>query len=256
MVTAWRQHAPWADDSDVEQDLVISRAIVDPYSDPVIKEQTAFRGGTALHKIVLAPATRYSDDIDLVFLRNEAIGPVLERIRETLSWIEPTPHYRVVEFPKFYFRFTTEAGPRRRLKVELATRETFSAHRTVEVPYAVETRYFTGRATVRTYPLEELLATKLRALYQRKKGRDLYDLWYAAQQRDIDMDRLFELFSEYWIASGRAPLRRHEMTGNMADKARRGIFADVLPLLVPGAVYHPDAAQAWFAKTVLPRFPA
>lgn len=70
------------------------------------------------------------------------------------------------------------------------------------------------------------------------------------------MDRLFELFSEYWIASGRAPLRRHEVAENMADKARRGIFADVLPLLVPGAAYDPDAAQAWFAKTVLPRFPA
>lgn len=103
VVTAWRRQAPWADDSDVEQDLVISRAIVDLYDDPVIREQAAFRGGTALHKLMLAPATRYSDDIDLVFLRNEAIGPVLERIHETLRWIDPRPRYDVREFPKFYF---------------------------------------------------------------------------------------------------------------------------------------------------------
>lgn len=103
VVTAWRRQAPWADDSDVEQDLVISRAIVDLYDDPVIREQAAFRGGTPLHKLMLAPATRYSDDIDLVFLRNEAIGPVLERIHETLRWIDPRPRYDVREFPKFYF---------------------------------------------------------------------------------------------------------------------------------------------------------
>lgn len=255
-VTAWRQQVPWADDSDVEQDLVISRAIVDLYNDPVIKEQTAFRGGTPLHKIVLAPATRYSDDIDLVYLRNEPIGPVLGRVRQILSWIDPDPRYEVREFPKFYFRFTTEADVRRRLKVELATREAFSAGRTVELPYGVETRYFTGQTSVRTYSLEELLATKLRALYQRQKGRDLYDLWYAAHQRSVDLDQLVGLFSEYWMASGRDPLRRSDVAANIASKGRREVFADVLPLLVPGATYDPATALAWFQETMLPRFPA
>ena len=37
-------------------------------------------------------------------------------------------------------------------------------------------RWFTGAAKVLTYDLDELLGTKLRALYQRKKGRDLFDL--------------------------------------------------------------------------------
>lgn len=144
----------------------------------------------------------------------------------------------------------------RRLKVELATREAFSAGRTVEVAYAVDTRFFVGSAMVRTYSLEELLATKLRALYQRQKGRDLYDLWYAAQQREVDLDRLFGLFAEYWTATGRAPLRRQDIVRNMADKARRGVFADVLPLLVPGTAYDPTAAETWFVETMIPRFPA
>ncbi|MEK7862150.1 MAG: nucleotidyl transferase AbiEii/AbiGii toxin family protein, partial [Chloroflexota bacterium] len=173
-ITAWRQQAPWVEDADVEQDLIISRAIVDLYNDEHLREVTAFRGGTPLHKIVLAPATRYSDDIDLVYLLNDPIGPVLERIREGLSWIDAKPRYEVREFPKVYFRFVTESGVPRRIKVELATREAFSAPRSVLTSYAVATPYFTGDAMVRTYGLEELLATKLRALYQRKKGRDLY----------------------------------------------------------------------------------
>ncbi|MGH2469017.1 MAG: nucleotidyl transferase AbiEii/AbiGii toxin family protein [Chloroflexota bacterium] len=36
--------------------------------------------------------------------------------------------------------------------------------------------WFTGSADVPTFALEELLGTKLRALYQRRKGRDLFDL--------------------------------------------------------------------------------
>ena len=41
----------------------------------------------------------------------------------------------------------------------------------------MENSWFTGSAELTTYHFEELLGTKLRALYQRKKGRDLYDLY-------------------------------------------------------------------------------
>lgn len=39
------------------------------YNRPILQERLAFRRGTALHKLVLAPATRYSEDIDFVYLR-------------------------------------------------------------------------------------------------------------------------------------------------------------------------------------------
>ena len=65
-ITQWRQLAPWPDDMQVEQDLILSRIIVDIFSDPVLKGELAFRGGTALHKLFFRPAQRYSEDIDLV----------------------------------------------------------------------------------------------------------------------------------------------------------------------------------------------
>ena len=60
-ITEWRAHAPWVQDIQVEQDLVICRALVDIFSEPILKDALAFRGGTALYKLHLKPAARYSE---------------------------------------------------------------------------------------------------------------------------------------------------------------------------------------------------
>ncbi|VGO12887.1 hypothetical protein PDESU_01441 [Pontiella desulfatans] len=88
-ITHWKQHAPWISDAQVEQDLVISRALVDIFSDELLADSLAFRGGTALHKLYFAPAPRYSEDIDLVQIRPEPIGAVIDRLREVLNYLEP-----------------------------------------------------------------------------------------------------------------------------------------------------------------------
>lgn|GEM_PF-1945518 len=43
-VTVWRAQAPWATDAQVEQDLVVCRALVDLYSDDILSREVAFRG--------------------------------------------------------------------------------------------------------------------------------------------------------------------------------------------------------------------
>ena len=70
-ITEWRSHAQYRDDAQVEQDLILSRLIIDFYNEPVLAENLCFRGGTALHKLFLAPAVRYSEDID--FVQKEAL---------------------------------------------------------------------------------------------------------------------------------------------------------------------------------------
>ena len=65
-ITKWGEHVPWLFDMQLEQDLLISRALVELFSNPHISEALAFRGGTALYKLFLTPAPRYSEDIDLV----------------------------------------------------------------------------------------------------------------------------------------------------------------------------------------------
>ena len=58
-ITQWRAQVSWNEDFQVEQDLVISRALVDIFSDPVLAGAPAFRGGTALYKLYLTPPARY-----------------------------------------------------------------------------------------------------------------------------------------------------------------------------------------------------
>jgi len=50
-ILEWRAEAPWVRESQVEQDLVISRAVVDVFSHPLLRDALAFRGGTALYKL-------------------------------------------------------------------------------------------------------------------------------------------------------------------------------------------------------------
>ena len=74
---SWSEFAPWTDYAMVEQDLIISRALVEIFSDEFLSEQLAFRGGTALHKLYLSPQVRYSEDIDLVQINPGPIKPIL-----------------------------------------------------------------------------------------------------------------------------------------------------------------------------------
>lgn len=58
---AWRAKAPWPDTRQVEQDLVICRALCDLFQAPSLTGKIAFRGGTALHKLLFPQALRYSE---------------------------------------------------------------------------------------------------------------------------------------------------------------------------------------------------
>ena len=86
-IQQWREQAPWTDVSFIEQDLVISRALVAIYSDEFLSSQLAFRGGTALHKLYMRPQARYSEDVDLVQIKAGPIKPIMFRLGEVLDFI-------------------------------------------------------------------------------------------------------------------------------------------------------------------------
>lgn len=68
--------------------LVISRALVENFSDDFLRENLAFRGGTALHKLYLNPAPRYSEDIDLVQIKADSIKPIMQQINEVITFLK------------------------------------------------------------------------------------------------------------------------------------------------------------------------
>lgn len=84
-ILEWASKTPWPEEQQVEQDLLICRALVAIFSDDFLSSRLAFRGGTALNKIFFSGPYRYSEDIDLVQTTPEPIGPTIDALRKTLD---------------------------------------------------------------------------------------------------------------------------------------------------------------------------
>jgi predicted nucleotidyltransferase component of viral defense system len=236
-ITEWRKNAPWVEDFQVEQDLVISRALVEIFSNSVLKKALAFRGGTALYKLHLKPPARYSEDIDLVQVQAEAAGLVMETLRGVLDPWLGKPQWKQSEGRvTFFYRFASEDAPplTLRLKVEINSREHFSVYGIEASRFSVGSRWFEGSCEIPTYHLDELLGTKMRALYQRKKGRDLFDIALALRQAGVTPDLIVSAFSKYMDHGGHK-VTRAQFEENLAGKLRSPQFtADIRPLLATG----------------------
>lgn len=89
-----------------------------------------------------------------------------------------------------------------KFKIEINTTEHFQVLPLRIEKLHLQSEWFMGEANVITYEIDELMATKLRALYQRRKRRDLFDLWYVANQSLINLDRVVEIFSKYCANDG------------------------------------------------------
>ena len=204
-ITEWRAHAPWVADLQVEQDLVICRALVELYSQPIVARSLAFRGGTALYRLHLRPAARYSEDIDLVQIDAGPIGPVLREVHAAIDPWLGAPRWKQSEGRvTLVYRFKSEDVPPvpMKLKIEINSREHFTVLGHRRERFEVASRWFSGGADISTYELEELLGTKLRALYQRKKGRDLFDLALALTRPAVDRARVVACFTRYMREQG------------------------------------------------------
>lgn len=244
-IVAWRRFAPWINDAQVEQDLIISRALVAIFQNPVLAERLAFRGGTALHKLYFDIPRRYSEDIDLVQIISAPIGQVIDALQDALNGFLGVPRRKQTEQSvTLIYRLESEGPPivQMRLKVEINTREHFTVEGYQKQPFTVQSRWFKGNCEITTYTLEELLATKLRALYQRRKGRDLFDLWLGLTEGKADAGRIIHIFKHYMENEGQT-VDSINYEKNLQEKMKhRGFLTDLNPLLPADAAYDVQAA--------------
>ncbi len=243
-INEWQQYAPWPLISQVEQDLVISRALIEIFDHPPLKKELAFRGGTALFKLHLAPA-RYSEDIDLVQVTPGPIGALMDAIQERINpWLGSPRRKQSEGRVTLIYSFASEEGLPLKLKIEINSREHFSVLGFDSREYSVQSRWYTGKAVILSYHLDELLGTKIRALYQRKKGRDLFDLWKACTTAGARPERIVECFLQYMQHEGHG-ISRAEFEKNLRDKFSDPRFqVDIEPLLTTDNNWNfQDAAQ-------------
>ena len=198
-ITAWAHGAPWPTPDQIEQDLLLSQLICLIAADDYLSDELVFRGGTCLHKLYLHPARRYSEDLDYVRSTAGGIGKVTRAISDIGASLGYDVRTKMSTQPKVYLRYTAESRTTRKIKVEVNTHERSPAKSTVRLPYAVTSNWWSGQADVHTFSAAELVATKIRALYQRRKGRDLYDMWLALTDPSLALtgQQLLAAFDPY-----------------------------------------------------------
>ncbi|MGM9846663.1 MAG: nucleotidyl transferase AbiEii/AbiGii toxin family protein [Muribaculaceae bacterium] len=244
-IQEWQEYAPWPSTEQVEQDLLICRALVAIYSDPYLAENLAFRGGTALHKLFLFPQPRYSEDIDLVQVTAGPIKETYDQLRNALAFMGEPKVKQKKHNNTLIYRLTSESEPKQpiHIKVEINCKEHFSVLPMIKVPFQVQNKWFNGDCEILTYQLDELIGTKLRALYQRRKGRDLFDLYKALSTATIDENRVIECYLKYMSFVVEHIPTYKEFMINMDDKMLDDEFlGDTAGLLRIGDGFEPKSA--------------
>lgn len=237
-----KTQAPWPANAQVEPDLIITRAIIEIFSDDLLKNALSFRGGTALHKLYLQPQAHYSEDIDLVQINSEPINQILKQIRERLSFLgTKRTVMQHIHNNTIIYRFDTSTQPiiNMRLKIEINTREHFHVLGLKQIPYKVENGWFSAECMLKGYELEELLGTKLLTLYQRRKGRDLFDLYWALRNQQVDNEKLIHCYKTY-----DKPPKQKQFLINMAEEMTDHEFLDDIHIILKPRIEYTNE-NAW-----------
>lgn len=231
-ITEWSLRAPWPTDLQIEQDLILSRLMVEFANDPLLGGELVMRGGTCFHKLHLPAPMRYSEDLDYVRRTHSGIKPVMEAIRRiaTDAGLIQQSYKQGGDMVNLMFEATPTSGIGRiRVKIEINVRETAFLREPTAIPLTVDSRWWAGTAAIPTFVIEELLGTKMRALYQRRKGRDLFDLWIALTTLDVDDREVVEALRHYM---GAGTVDYSTFVDNLREKMRNRGFATDLATLV------------------------
>ena len=264
---------PWPSLLQVEQDLLLCRAMAALFGDDFLRDQLAMRGGTLLHKVHLAPASRYSEDIDLVVVGDRPEDHIRKGLRRVLLPVLGKPQHSVWESlrlavrnaarPSRVLRMTydvpsvVEPGKFLRIVVEANVTER-TPHRSIcELPFGFLFRKEQIETIVRGYEINEMLGTKMRALFQRRRGRDLFDLHRAISMplQGFSSAEVMESFRHYLDAeksrAGRAEFTAL-LAGHMADP---GFRSDMHDLLRQGIEYDPQEAARLVQRELIDLLP-
>jgi predicted nucleotidyltransferase component of viral defense system len=192
----------------VEKDYALGWVLWGIGSDPVLANGWVFKGGTCLKKCYVE-TYRFSEDLDFTVLPGgpaddaavvEALQRMLARVQESSGIdfalrppvVRSRPAGTSIE-GRIYFRGPRGVPEAASIKIDLSTAEVVARPpvlRPISHPYPDT---LPGPATVRSYSFEEVFAEKLRAMGERGRPRDLYDIvnlyWRADFRQHAELVR-------------------------------------------------------------------
>ena len=196
-IAEWGLEHPWQDADQVEQDLLLSQAMCAVANHRYLSKELRLRGGTAFHKLFMPEPYRYSEDLDYVRATAGGIGDVMKALTAMGRNLGYDVRTSMQRHPKVFWRFERASGLIGKIKIEIDTYERSPMLEPCVVSHRVANGYCEAFAEVPTFQVEELVATKIRALYQRSKGRDLYDIWLALHVLGVAPEAILAAFPAY-----------------------------------------------------------
>lgn len=270
-ILAHEAAVPWSERYQVEQDLLLCLAMRAIFEDRFLSSQVAMRGGTVLHKVHLAPAARYSEDIDLVAVGERPEGHIRKAILRVLRPVLGREKSSVWDFVQLAVRnaakpsrilrciyripSVTEPGRALTIEVEVNVPERTPYLPVQRLPFAIAFRGAQLETELVSYNINEMLATKMRALFQRKKGRDLFDLYWALSTQSVlpvSVREILRAFDHYMQAEG-ASVAREKFVAHLRECLgdRAGFCTDLVSFLRSDLTYEPDVAGAFVQQNLL-----
>jgi predicted nucleotidyltransferase component of viral defense system len=273
-ILAHQTAVPWPSHRQVEQDLLLCRAMAAIFHDRFLRTQLAMRGGTLLHKVYLAPAARFSEDIDLVVVGDRPEDHIRKALRRVLAEVLGNP--KTSAWDAIALAIRNNARPSRILRmtylvpsvgtpgatleiaVEANVTERASHRPIIQIPFEFTFRDTIVKAAINGYDIHEMLGTKMRALFQRRRGRDLFDLYHALTfaKPPVVPRNVVESFLHY-LRQEATTVDRLEFVAILdAHLADAGFLTDMKPLLRKGISYDPVMAGAYVRAHLLNCLPA
>lgn len=275
-IAAWRPFAPWSTDLMVEQDFLLSRAVELIFEDTFLGQQVVMRGGTVLHKSHLQPASRYSEDIDLVLVGERPGNHIEKALKRVLKPLlgKPAESFATdvrlairnlvmkskIIRQKYVYSPHDSTAVIGNLKIEVNINEAKSCFDLVDVPMMVPiSGGGTKNIVVKSYDLDEMLGTKMRALLQREHGRDLYDLWRAwdvsqdsKSATSVKPERVGEAF-RFYMSREQTYLPKTEIEQELKRRMNSPKFLNDMDGYLPAdQPYSPQTAYEVFQEIYLP----
>jgi len=177
----------------LEKDYVITEVLKALSQVSTLSEILVFKGGTALRKVYFQD-WRYSEDLDFTVKRDmekEQLRQELDKWYQQVSLASQVQlTTRMIHKPDGYARVRTQfIGPLSypgMIFMDLSFDELLCLEPALRNVLAAP--FQPGEQKVLTYPLEELLAEKIRSLRERGKSRDYYDVWRLLKECSANLD--------------------------------------------------------------------
>ncbi len=156
---------------------------------------------------------------------------------------------------KLIYRYEATDSTPGKLKIEINTTEHFHIQPLDTLPYSVDSEWFEGKTDIVTYELAELMATKLSALYQRSRGRDLFDLWLVRKHNMVEVGDVLDVFEKYCRRINNHVTRAMFEQSLEQKRYRPDFTTDIQPLLKPEIEWNFEEAFAMVKGDIVSQLP-